>query len=258
MKNHSLLYFLIFICSLLLGYTVSTRFYPTHLDLLPGTVSLVAEGGQNPIESMNNGQRSILLISVRSINNPNQHLESIWLATYITSDTTIRLLPIFPSGNQPISDFEQLLDYSFSLVNEDGVPVLDPDFINVLKNDNYWWSGYIIFDEVAMTRVLDLFGGIELNGRSLTGEQAVNDIPKVLDNPQAAYASQIAILQSACHKIQEFTPNRDLPELISNLPNHVYTNLDSSQLQTEVQSLFANARKPICRFPTFEISQVVH
>jgi hypothetical protein len=256
MKNHSLLYFLIFICSLVLGYSVSTRFYQTTLDILPSSVRAFATGRQNTIETMINGQRSILLISTTSINTPNPHLESIWLATYFSTDTTIRLLPIFPAGNQPISDFEKQLDYSFKLDKPSGTLVLNKEFINVLKNDNYWWSGYIVFDEVALTNIFNLIGGIELNGRTLTGDQIVKEFPKVLDNPQGAFSSQIAMLQSTCSNFQKITP--DMPQLSSLLPNHIITDLDSNQLQTEMQSLFASGRKPTCRFPTLEISQVVH
>jgi hypothetical protein len=219
---------------------------------------LVATGSQNSIETMNNGQRSILLISATSINTPNPHLESIWLATYFSTDATIRFLPIFPAGNRPISDFEEQLDHAFNLDEMNGVPVLSQDFINVLKNDNYWWSGYIVLDEVALTSIVNIIGGINLNGRALMGDQVVEELPKVLDNPQDAYSSQIAILQSVCQKFHDITPDPDMPQLISLLPNHLLTDLDSSQLQMEMQSMFANERKPTCRFPTLEISQVVH
>ena len=258
MKNHSLLYFLIFIGSLVLGYSVSTRFYPTNLNLLPGSMRLVNPGSQDSIQTMNNGQRSILLISVSSINSPNPRLESIWLVSYFSTDSTIRLLPIFPAGSLPLSDFEQKLYRLFNLNKANGVLVLNQDFINVLSNNNYWWGGYIVFDEVALTRIIDLMGGIDMKGRILTGEQALTELPAALDNPQDANSSQIAILQSACHKFQEIIPDPDMPRLNSLLPNHILTDLDSSQLQTEMQSLYAREQKPTCRFPTLEISQVVH
>jgi hypothetical protein len=257
MKKNSLIYFIIFICSLVLGYTVSTSFYHPNLDLLPGTLRLVASGSQNSIETMNNGQRSILLINATSLNKPNPHLESIWLATYFTSDTTIQLLPIYPAVTSAMTVFEQELALTFGLDKQNGALVLDQDFMDILKNDNYWWSGYIVVDEVAMAGLFNLLGGIELNGRNFTGEQAAEKFPVVQGDPQKATSSQIAILQSACHKIQEITPNPDLPQLSSLLPPHILTDLDSSQLQTEMQSFYSNHRKPTCRFPTLEISGVV-
>jgi hypothetical protein len=258
MKNHSVLYFLIFICSLVLGYCVSTRFYGPNLNLRPSTMRLVATGSQNSIETMKNGQRSILLIGATSINTPNPHLESIWLATYFSTDPTIRLLPIFPAGNRPISAFEQQLARDFNLGRTNGIPALNRDFIKDLSNNNYWWSGYIVFDEVALTRIIDLMGGIDLKGRILSGAELVKELPIGLDHPQEAYSSQMAIFQSACHKFQALTSGPGMSELGSLLPKHILTDLNPSQLQTEMQFLFTRQRNPTCRFPTLEISQVVH
>ena len=257
MKNHSLLYFLIFICSLVLGYSVSTRFYGPYYQLLPTSMHWAMTESKNSIQTMNNGQRSILLISTSSINTPNPHLESIWLATYFSSEPTVRLLPILPAGNQPNLEFEQQLARSFDLDHTNGLPALNQDFINILSDHNYWWSGYLIFDEVALSRIINLLGGIDLNGTHLTGEQAVQELLAVLDNPQQAYATQPAILQSACHKFEEITSAPDMPALRSLLPKHFLTDLDTSQLQTEMQSFYASQQKPTCRFPTLEISQVV-
>jgi len=257
MKNHSLLYFSIFIGSLVLGYSISTRFYPANLDILPGTVRLIAQGSQTYIDSLDNGQRSILLISATSLQTPRPHLENIWLATYLASDTTIRLLPVYPTGKQSLADFEDQLDSSFNFVHANGVQVLAQDFVEVLKTDNYWWSGYVVFDEVAFSRLINDIGGIEVNGRPLTGEQAVIGLAKLSNNPQRGFSSQVAVMQSVCHKFQEIFRFLDLSQLVRLLPNHIYTDLDSYQLQIEMQSLFSNERKPTCRFPTLEMSQVV-
>ena len=257
MKNHSLLYFSIFICSLVLGYSISTKFYPANLDILPKTVRLVVEGSHTSINSLDNGQRTILLISTTSLQTPNPHLESIWLATYLASDTTIRLLPVYPTGKQSLSDFEQQLDSSFNFVHGKGAQVIAQEFVDVLKKDNYWWSGYVVFDEVAFSRLINDIGGIEVNGRPLTGEQAVNGFVKSSDNPHGGYSSQVAVIQSVCHKFQKISPSLDISQLVTLLPNHIYTDLDSYQLQTEMQSLFSDERKPTCRFPTLEMSQVV-
>ena len=258
MKDHSLLYFAFFVGSLVLGYSVSTRFYPADQDLLPGTMRLVAERSQKPINTLDNGQRSILLISATALNTPDPQLESIWLATYFASDTTIRLLPVFPSGKQSRSDFEQQLDSTFNLETGNGASALADRFLEVLKNDNYWWSGYIVFDEAALSRLLELIGGSEVNGSTLTGELPFNDFSSLVNRPRDAYTSQATVLQSVCHKFQELPAHPDMSQFFTLLSNHIYTDLDSSQLQTEMQSLFSNDKKPTCRFPTLEISQVVH
>ncbi len=256
MKNHSTLNFLVFTCFLVVGYSFSTRSYQAEYGILPSTISLVTTGSQNSIEAMNNGQRSILLISATSIGTSNPQLKSIWLVTYFTSDTTIQLLPIFPAGDNPISNFEKELNHSFDLNKKNGTFELDPEFIKLLDDNNYWWSGYFIFDDVAVTEIFNLLGGIELNGKKLSGEQVVNELPEVLDNPQDAFTSQVAILQSACHKLMEINHDPDLSQIFPLLPNHIITSLDINQLQMELETLYSSVPSLTCRFPTLEITRI--
>jgi hypothetical protein len=258
MKNHSLLNFLVFTCFLVFGYSVSRGFYQPEYGLLHNTIRPVTTGSQNTIETLNNGQRSFLLIGTTALATSNPHLESIWLATYFSSDTTIRLLPIFPTGDNPISDFEKQLNLSFGLNKKTGNLVLDQDFTKLLENNNYWWSGYFIFDEVALTTIINLLGGIERNGNTLTGEQAVKELPEVLENPQDAFSSQIAILQSVCRKFSGSGPSPDMSQIISLFPNHIFTSLDSNQLHTEMETLYSSGNYLTCRFPTLEISRIEH
>jgi len=256
MKNHSILNFLVFTCFLLVGYTVSTRFYQAEYGILPSKIRLVTIGSQNSIETMNNGQRSILLISASSIDTSNPQLESIWLVTYLTSDTTLRLLPVFPTGDEPISDFQKQLNHSFNLNKNNGTYLLDQEFIKLLEDNNYWWSGYLIFDEVALSKIYNLLGSIEMNGKEISGEQALKELPEVLDDPHAAFSSQVAILRSACHKFMEFNHNPDMSQIISLLPNHIFTSLDFNQLQTELETLYSSEHNLTCRFPTLEITRI--
>ena len=256
MKNHSLLNFLVFTCFLVVGYSVSTRFYQPEYGIFPSTLRLVTTSGQNSIATMNNGQRSILLISSTSIDTINPHLESIWLATYFPSDTTVRLLPIYPAGDTPVTDFEKQLNHSFGLNKKDATVQLDPDFIKLMEDKNYWWSGFFIFDKVALTQILNFLGGVELNGEKLSAEQALSEIPMVLDNPHQAFSSQLAILQSACHKLIRTNQVPDISHAISLLPGHIYTSLDIDQLQAELNNLYTSQHYLSCRFPTLEITRV--
>ncbi len=258
MRNHSLLYFGIFICSLVVGYTFSTMLYPSDFNLLSGSLKVVSASSQKPIDTMSSGQRSILLISTSSLSSPHPNLESIWLVSYMPSDSFVRLLPIFPAGDQTISELESILVNSFNLKKENGRLGVNQKFLDVLVAENYWWSGYIVLDNVAMTEAFDLLGGIELKGQKLTGEQVLRELPDVLDDPSNAYAYQIAILQSACKQFAHLATNPDLtkPNLLR--PRHLLTDLEPEQVQQELYSLLANGRQPACKFPLLEQSQIVH
>ena len=254
MKNYSLFYFGIFICALVVGYTFSARFYPSDFNLLSGSLRVVRASNEKSIATMSNGQRSLLLVTASSLTSLNPDLESLWLATYFPSDSNIRLLPIFPAGDQALSELESQLVRSFKLEKVNGRLALDEDFLNVLAAENYWWSGYIVLDDVAMTELFDLLGGIELKGQTLNGEQVLRASPSALDHPAEAYSYQIAILQSACIHLAQIMTEADLTQLNLILPRHMLTDLEPDQLKMEIQSLLASDRQPACKFPLLEKS----
>ena len=207
---------------------------------------------------MSTGQRSILLISVPSINPTDQQLEGIWLVTYFPSGANIQLLPIFPTGDQPISDFETQVVNSFSLSKKNGLFVLGPEFIAALEKYNYWWSGYMVIDEDVMAGILDLFGGIEMKGQTLSGEQVITELPHPLDDPGNAYSYQMAMLQSVCKDLSQVSSNKNFSQINSLLHHHMFTDLQTNQLKTEFQTLLASGHQPACKFPLLEKSQIVH
>jgi hypothetical protein len=258
MKTHTLINFIIFTCFLVVGYRSSTRFSQADYGILPRSMSLVTSSDSGSFEVMKNGQRTILLITVSSLDKTKPQLESVWLATYFPSDATIRLLPVFPSGNNPKSNFEGQLDHSFGLNRMNNQLVLRQEFVKVLENNNYWWSGYFIFDDGALTKIFNLLGGLELNGRSVSGEQAMLELPKVVDDPLKAFSSQMAILQSACHKLAGISIKPDWSQVSVLIPTHILTDLDSNQIVSELKTLNSSGHNPTCKFPTLEISQFDH
>jgi hypothetical protein len=254
MKNFNLLYFIIFILALITGYLISTQFTFQDLDSNSSTLQILTAHAQNPIKTMDNGQRSILLVGTSAIQAQDAHLESIWMLTYLPSDTIIRLLPIFPSGKQAISDFDNRLDQSFQLVNGKGTFTLGQEFIAALESKNYWWSGYIVFDDMALGKMIDLVGGIEFMGKTLSGEQVLQALPEVVNDPFDAYYSQMSILRSTCWKVSQYYQRRDPAQLGSLIPKHVLTDLNLDQLQGEWQSLYTEQQAPVCSFPMLDMS----
>ena len=258
MKNYSLLYFGIFICALVVGYAFSARFYPSDFNWLSGSLRVVKASNDQTIATMSNGQRSLLLISASSLTGQNPDLESIWLATYFPSESNLRLLPIFPAGDQAPSAMGSQLVHSFNLEKVGGRLAVSEDFLNVLTTENYWWSGYIVLDDVALAAVFNLLGGIEMKGQSFSGEQVLRDSPSPLDHPAEAYSYQIAILQSACTHLSQMITEADLTQLKLILPRHMLTDLEPDQLKMEIQSLLASDRQPACKFPLLEKSLSLH
>ena len=256
MKNQVTLSFLLFIGSLVLGYSISSTFYHSDQVDFSDAAHVMKTRSSDSIPSMNNGQRSVLLIGVDSTDTFKAQLVSLWLVTNLPSDSTLRMLPIFPAGDKTISDIGRQLHRSFDIAPENGQMALNQDFIKVLEENNYWWSGYIIFDHVALTTMLDLLGGVEVNGKTIPAYQAIQEYPNVIKDPLTAFSTQLAIVQTACHRLTGLSRNPDWSPVISLIPTHLLTDLDIPQLVLEWETLFSSKHSPNCRFPTLEISMI--
>lgn len=256
MRNHPVLNFLVFTCFLVVGYTLSIRFYQPDAAFLSSSFDKVTMEQQPGIAALDNGQRSILLVGASAINTTSPHLESLWMVTYLPSDTTIRLLPIFSSGEKSISSLGRQLELSFSLRKEAGGHKLGKDFLSLLEKNNYWWSGYIIYDEVSFTNITELLGGTQDNGITIADYQILSDVPNVMEDPANGYSEQISIFQSLCHKFLTIDTKPDTTQLSTIISDHIFTDMDANQLQMELETLFSNHQVRTCRFPTLEISRV--
>jgi hypothetical protein len=255
MKNHSWLNFLVFTCFLVIGYSYSTRFYTHNIAILPNAPKVIAES-RNSVETMPNGQRSYLLIAASAINTSTPSLESIWLVSYFPSDTDLRMMPVFPAGVGSFPSFEEQLSQSFGFSKYRGSFVLDQGFIDVLEDNNYWWSGYFIFDEYALNKIANLMTESEADGKDGPGEIAGKDAPELSGYSVNEYASQIATLQSACQKFIQTNRDADVSQVMSLLADHFLTDLDSEQIRLEWDTLNSGQHNPSCKFPMLEISRL--
>ncbi|GEM_PF-1498384 len=257
MKPFTLFYFIVFVCALLVGYTISTQFTLQGPDSPSVSEHLITISNDKTMKSMANGQRSILLIGVSDLNVPHPRLESAWLVSYFPFDSAVHLLPIVPSGKQVISDFENLLSQSFIINQTNGAFSLGQEFITILEKNNYWWSGYLIFDEHAMVKTVEAIGGIAYQGKILAGEQVLAEYHRALGQPLEAYKFNLSILQSTCRIFSTLSAHQELSELAMLYPNHLLTDLDLSLLQSDWQSLFTSDQLLGCSFPLSNISRQI-
>ncbi len=254
MKNLSLLYFAIFVCALATGYMVSSQFFQSDYDLLGNKIGIMTTNDRQAIKTLDNGQRGFLLISASELTDAKPRLDSIWLATYFPGESNIRLLPIYPSEADASSGMQQRLVQSFGLVKIENELTLKQDFVDILQNNNYWWSGYILFDETALVTLIDQLGGIDLNGRMVSGGQLIASLHEAGEHPQNNFSSELMMLQSMCKKASLTGRLSQLRSLISLFNDHIVSDVETSQLQAEVESIYASERQPTCSFPTLEIS----
>ena len=256
MRNPVITNFLLFIGFLVVGYSISTRFYVSDYSGLSNAYHIRLTRSSNSIQTLDNGQRNFLLIGVNTIDITKARLESIWLVTSLPQTSTIQMFPIYPSKNSTVSDFEKHLLLSFKLENNNGKPVLDQDFINFLKENNFWWSGYIVFDHVAGDEILNILGEGDQNGYAILRDQIIEDHSEAIYNPQKAFAIQLSLMRTVCHGLSGLSPNSDLEKVFLFSPAHLFSDMDLNEVFLEWSIEIQNNKIPNCLFPTQVNTQV--
>jgi hypothetical protein len=252
MKNYFSVSFLLFIGFLVIGYSVSTLLYRANYT---GTAVAQTNSAQRypSIQTLENGQRSILLVVVDKIAPSESKLTGLWLITYLPTDPTMNLFPILPSGNNSVPDNEQRFYQTFSLTTENGHLGLDKVFIEELTKNNYWWSGYVIVDQAALQMINEsayLAGG-DLKLADLMGMNFDPDNPLI--DRQTAYFAQVDLAQTLCDLFSKSLLDANWSNIEPVILDHVYTDLDSKQLAFEWETVFTNGQNLKCIFPTLQV-----
>jgi hypothetical protein len=252
MKNQSILNLFFFTCFLVLGNFISTRIYHSGFTHLSDVSRLITIKNTKSIQTLNNGQHIILLIGVDSIDAPRPQLESLWLVSYLPSDSTLHLLPIFPSRNGDVSDFEEKLYRSFDITGSSG-DSLSENFKNILKENNFWWSGYILYDHTALMELSNNFSDENMYTQNTSIERAIQALSGVNDDPKKAFSAQLAIIQISCQKISGVSQINDWSPTFSLINGHILTDLKINQFMQEWEEKPSSPQNLHCKFPTMEM-----
>ncbi len=129
--------------------------------------------------------------------NPDAQLESIWLIAHAKNTSRVTLIPIFPSPDNPVQNL--VLAEKFGL--EHGKP--SKEFWAAMQDTNLWWKGYIITDMSATINLIDMMGGITVQGRLLNGNQTVSSIPPWESDPLIAVEHQMLLFEGLCNQIAD-------------------------------------------------------
>ena len=255
MKNTINMNFMLFIGFLVIGYSVSTKFYrPTYA--ISGGSSLSIATTSNSIRSLNNGQRNILLFLVDTLDPTKANLESLWLLTNLPPDATLQVFPIYPTGSESVTEFEKQLLKSFKLDEENDRLTIDQHTIGYLEDNNYWWSGYFIIESDSLPETLDAYATGEDFGEIIYQDEFSSDRNGVKNDPTTEFNHQLALIQNTCHRLSGITQNSTSLRKILTDSNHLVSNLDPDRLEIELKKLIVNRKNLNCTFPTLEISQV--
>lgn len=245
------------------GYTVSTRFYPSIHGSALDSASAINKNSPGPIQTLNNGQRSLLLIWVDSMETSKPELISLWLISYLPSNSTVQFLPIFPTGDEILSDWDNSLVSSFSVdrlfdLNTKNIKVFPGQkFTKFLEESNYWWSGYFIFDQSHIDSMLDLVKN-ESSTQNLSGNQVIQSNSGAFTIPAEVNQTSFSTLQSICQKLSDLSSEQDISQVITKLSVLYISNLDVHQILQEWDGLLSKGSTLNCEFPTFQGSMLTH
>ena len=209
----------------------------------------VAAPTPSPIPSLPDGERILLLVGVDQIDNKQPQLVSLWLLTYYLNNQPIQLLPIYPGINGRADQFEDELLNAFSILPGDGAAQLNPTFLQLLKDHNYWLSGYLILDTEATAQIIDMFGGLSNDHKLRSGKEIMQALPDSEEQPQSALYQQTNLFEQACLILSQLPRQPDWSQILRLLPDHIITDLQPYQLLAEIQMLASNPTLVHCEFP---------
>ena len=225
-----------FFISLLAGFSAGTLLFNRKNEVSQS----ISTESSNP--TLPSDQKSIWLIAVDRLNTMKPKIEGIWLLTYIPNYTTVKPLPLFPSNN---SKQDAEITKAFSLTSDHKIA---QEFWDFLKKHGHPVHDYIVFDEEAAVSIINIYGGVRIQGSNLSGLEALQQIPKTWDDPQGSLRGQVIIMDSICKSIfnKRIVPNMDM--LQKEIGKHISSNLDFGEKSQEWQKLIMSGNHKACDF----------
>ena len=233
-----------------------------------GNTSLTSVSQNSTIQSpsqipaLANGQRSILILRTNNLKSESPKLVSAWLLIYIPTTPRLVLLPIFPSISSDYEIENEHLQNTFKISSVNGSHGLDPLFVEALRAKVPWWSGYIVIDNIGFALVLDIWfrtdneAGNQVS-KHPTGKEILANMPKPWEDAASALEGQLSLFQEMCQSISNIDNLVELEGLSITLDDLILSDLNLTQLLTEIQNQRSQDGGLICETPSLaSISQV--
>jgi hypothetical protein len=223
-----------FLISLLAGFGAGTFLFQKRNNpaQTPALTSPISPGGQE----------SIWLIAVNRLNTATPKIEGIWLLTHIPNFTTVKPLPLIPSGN-PQQDSELVKTFRITSDRQIG-----PEFWDFLQKKGHLTRDYVVFDEIAAVSIINNLGGINFQGDHVSGLEALSKIPKIWDDPQGSLLGQVTVMDYTCKSIFSSHSLPDFDKLPIKVSNHIISNLDLDKKAVEWQKKIDSGSYKVCDF----------
>jgi hypothetical protein len=203
----------------------------------------------NPtIPALPSGQRRFLLVYVQDVQAEETQIQAVLLFSYSPLYPYLMPLPIYPSPANV--DAQSTPPFTTRLHNTPGG--LDPQLVTALHNKNYAWDGYIVFDDNALAQVINLLGGIAINGQNLTAEDILQQLQQAAANPREAAHFQAALLDSLCQQASSYHRQRPASAPAENLNTYTRSDLDLKLVASEWLTLLSPGGKHTCSLAAYQ------
>lgn len=217
---------------------------------------LYAEGTQTPggggagsvspvIAAPENGQRNLLIISVDEFDRAPQ-LQSAWLLMYFPGMSPVTLVPVQPAPSELAHEDNKQLSQRFDLTAA-GKPTAD--FFQALAEQNIWWDGYMVIDEVARKTLSSALTAGTFQDPSADPEPLFAGILGNRSSLSDDLNHQTTALRQFCEQVSLNGSQADLMNALGSLRSHYRTDVNLIQLQIDWRSLIDTQPSVACEFP---------
>lgn len=209
--------------------------------------------GKNGIAA--NGQRNLLLVGVDTLESANPELKSVWIVLQIATHSPQRftLVPLYPTSNAQTLIPQEQLQSNFGL---DSTGAVLPEFFEVVRTADFWWSNYLVIDQAGLAELIDLGGGIDLGKGDLSGKKVTELLTSSNLPAEAGLNAQASVFQAVCSQSAEKLLSLDARRTFQKLGRHLRTDLEIERFIHEWQMPLVLAGRPSCEFPTLQASQM--
>jgi hypothetical protein len=264
-KLANLPFLIIFLTSMSLGFRAGSDFIlPVKLEI----PTLPAPPEPRQLSVLASGQRSVLVVVADDLHAEEPRLESAWLVLYLPENPRITLMPIFPTLSRDISSDEKILE-KFAVQRAEGARRLDDEFLQYLRELEFWWSGYILLDKEGLSQIsLSLIAPGNQGKWWAAGHDILeiektplSNLPSVWGTETVSAADQARFYLDLCKQAAHYSssqPGTAHFEMADLIPDHLNLDFYVDQLNKEIQALKKHGTSLSCEFPLFYSATLIN
>jgi hypothetical protein len=258
-------FLIIFFTSMSLGFQAGTNYIlPVKLDI----PSLPAPPAPRQLSVLASGQRSILVVVVDKLQSEDPRLESAWLVLYIPDNPRVTLMPVFPTLSRDIASDEKILE-GFAVQKTETAHFLDEDFLQHLREMEFWWSGYVLLDQEGLDQISLSLIAPGNPGKWMHKDQTpksedsapISQLPSIWRDSTVTAADQARYYLDLCRQAAHHSPPqpaRTYFEVADLIPEHLSLDFYPEQFRSEIQALKKHGASLSCEFPLFYSDSVAN